>query len=450
VPLIVGGGNPLNNPNPSDGSGGPLGWSVVRERRRQTWVRAEAGSGAGGSGGAPAAGSCLSGLTARAAGVRRRAGRAAFVPAVLPGTPAAPAPPPLRAAIVARRRSTPPPGRVRMPGPPPQSARSPLASTAPVMRERAWRPGLAALRGRLAIGNPVSTLKPVVAGRPGRRYRTGSVALPRFGGGTIPALLPPSRAILTPTARRGGSARPMPRAWSPPCFLQAARPILPGVTPIRRGGESTTRRRPGLVSRWVSVGMPFDGQLHYNIYGNSGSGDAIDYAAPIAGVLATSWTSASLAPGTWSFGVRAADGNGEEQNLDCAIAIVLDASGNDVTNRPGPPVGVRAIPLAGAVVRVEWYYPPTRGAGTPTGFNVYLGTGGVPDYSSPAAMVAYGAGILNTFVANLSGLSDGVNYAIGVRSFNASGEEANTRSLAVAADATGPKPVDGLNATTIV
>jgi hypothetical protein len=227
-------------------------------------------------------------------------------------------------------------------------------------------------------------------------------------------------------------------------------PILPGVTPIRRDGEYAFRRRSGCVLQYVPVGLPSVGQLHYNVYGNSGSGDAIDYATPLAGVLATSWTSAPLAPGAWSFGVRAADGYGEEQNLDCAITIVLDAFGNDITNRPGPPVGLRVFPLAGATVRVEWHYPPTRGAGAPTGFNVYVGTGGIPDYSTPAALVPYGVGIFNAFVANLSGLADGVTYAIGVRSFNASGEEANTKSLGVTADATGPRPVDSLNAAAIV
>jgi hypothetical protein len=63
-------------------------------------------------------------------------------------------------------------------------------------------------------------------------------------------------------------------------------------------------------------------------------------------------------------------------------------------------------------------------------------------------MVPYGVGLFNTFVADLTGLADGVTYAIGVRSFNASGEEANTKSLSVTADTTGP--VDSLNAAAIV
>jgi hypothetical protein len=211
------------------------------------------------------------------------------------------------------------------------------------------------------------------------------------------------------------------------------------------------RRRPGRLFHCRPVGLAFDGKLHYNVYINTGAGDPVNYATPVGALLATTWTFSGLtAPGTWSFGVRAADGRGEEQNLDCAVSIVLDAFGNDVTNRPDPPVGLRAFPLAGASIRVEWCYPPTRGARAPAGFHVYIGTGGIPDYSSPAATVPYGAGIFNAFVADLSGLADGRTYAIGVRSFNASGEEADTKSLGATADATGPGPVDSLNAAAIV
>ena len=65
-------------------------------------------------------------------------------------------------------------------------------------------------------------------------------------------------------------------------------------------------------------------------------------------------------------------------------------------------------------------------------------------------MVAYSSGLFNTFVADLSGLTDGTVYSVGVRAFNASGEEANTTSAGVTADATGPRPVDLLVATAIV
>src|SRR5262249_17738133 len=153
---------------------------------------------------------------------------------------------------------------------------------------------------------------------------------------------------------------------------------------------------------------------------------------------------------TWSFGTRAANGYGEEQNLDCAITIVLDALGNDATNRPSAPVGLRTFATPSAGARVEWHYPPTRGSTTPTGFHVYIGIGGVPDYSTPAAMVPFEAVILNSCSAEISGLTDGVTYAISVRAFNAWGEEVNTSTVSVTADATGPSSVASLSAMAIV
>ncbi len=191
----------------------------------------------------------------------------------------------------------------------------------------------------------------------------------------------------------------------------------------------------------------------YQIYSNTDSGDAIDYTNAIAnvGLSPNTWTSMTIAaPGTWSFGVRAINSNGAEQNLDCAVTIVLDAFGNDITNRPRPPTGLRSFATSGGEVRVEWWYPPTSPIQAPIGFNCYLGIGGRPSYESPVATVLYSAGFFNSFVANLSGLSDGTTYWIGVRAYNGSGEEGNTYAVSVVADATGPGTVDYLIGTAIV
>jgi hypothetical protein len=103
-----------------------------------------------------------------------------------------------------------------------------------------------------------------------------------------------------------------------------------------------------------------------------------------------------------------------------------------------------------ASIKIEWYYPTTRGAKTPTGFHVYQGTGGMPDYSTVAATVLYSTGFFNMFQAKLTGLTNGTAYTIGVRAYNASGEETNTTTVTVTADSTGPNPVDSLMATAIV
>src|SRR5262249_29984152 len=149
------------------------------------------------------------------------------------------------------------------------------------------------------------------------------------------------------------------------------------------------------------------------------------------------------------FGVRAFHGCGEEKNLDVAVEIILDATGADVTNRPAAPTGLRASATAGGSIRVEWHYPRTRAPRAPTGFHVYTGTGGAPSYTTPVATVPYTTGIFNAFATTLSGLSDGTTYSISVRAYNGYGEEPNTVSVDVAADATGPGPVVGLEAVAI-
>jgi hypothetical protein len=190
----------------------------------------------------------------------------------------------------------------------------------------------------------------------------------------------------------------------------------------------------------------------YHIYSNTGSDDPINYTTPAGTALIsdTSWTSTALtAPGTWRFGVHAFSSDGEEQNLDCAVTIVLDAFGNDISNQPLSPAGLRSFATPNGSIRVEWYYPTTRGPTSPLGFNVYLGSGVTPIYSTPAAKVLYSTGLFNVFVANITGLIDETTYSVGVRAYNSSGEEQNTSTVSVTADATGPSAVALLAATTV-
>ena len=182
----------------------------------------------------------------------------------------------------------------------------------------------------------------------------------------------------------------------------------------------------------------------------TGDSGPIDYSTPIATLYGLTWTSSSLAyPDDWKFGVRAFNSNGEEKNLDAAVEIILDSSGDDITNRPFVPLALRAFALAGGVIRIEWTYAAMNLAKLPTGFHVYIGTGGLPSYGSPVATVSYQSAIAGSFVANLAGLSNGVTYAVGVRSYNASAEELNTTFVLVTADAAGPASVISLTAAAI-
>jgi hypothetical protein len=216
---------------------------------------------------------------------------------------------------------------------------------------------------------------------------------------------------------------------------------------VRRHSDAGRPRSAGFKLRWTGVAPSGIG---YNIYANTGQGDAINYVTPIATTTNTTWTSSSLAyPGDWKFAVRAYNIFGEEKNLDCMVEIILDSSGNDITLRPLPPLALRAFPTAGGGVRVEWAYANVQPAKVPTGFHVYIGSP-TPNYGSPAATVSYSSAIAGSFVANLTGLTSGTTYAVGVRPYNATAEEPNTITVSVTADSTGPAPVVGLTATPTV
>ena len=214
-----------------------------------------------------------------------------------------------------------------------------------------------------------------------------------------------------------------------------------------RRRESELWHGGGFLLRWqpliISGATP---ALGYHIYSNAGSGP-INYSSPVATVYGLSWTSGPLSyPDTWMFGVRAFDSYGEEQNLDAAVSIILDGSGNDITNRPKPPFALRAFALAGGSIRVEWSYNTINPQPVPTGFHVYTGIGSV-SYGSPAATVSFQSAIAGSFVANISGLSNGVTYSVGVRAYNATAEEPNTTAVTVIADSVGPSAVVFLSAT---
>lgn len=188
--------------------------------------------------------------------------------------------------------------------------------------------------------------------------------------------------------------------------------------------------------------------ISYNIYGNDGAGGPINYATPIGTTSGLTFTTAALAhPGDWRFAVRAADGSFEELNIDAAVRLTLDAAGVDVTNAPLAPVGLSAWPIAAGMVRVTWSYPKTSTAGV-TGFRVYTGAT-TPDYGTAVATVpAASLGRLRSFQADVGPFADGAACVVGVRAYNATGEEANTVTASAVAVASGPSAVDGLTIST--
>lgn len=260
---------------------------------------------------------------------------------------------------------------------------------------------------------------------------------------------------------------------------------LPAFPIVRRRGDDKLRTHAGWNLRWFPAPLfgPALPTLGYHVYSNAGNGP-INYSSIVATVFGLTWTSPPLAfPDTWMFGVRAFDANGEEQNLDAAVTIILDGAGNDITNRPKPPFALRAFPTAGGAIRVEWSYNTINPQPIPTGFYVYLGTttpalliptspisrGGISrvgkhglarpgsvrwrpagasgmDYSHAVATVSYQSAIAGTFVANIPGLVSGQAYQVAVRAFNSVAVEPNLITVTVVADAVGPGPVMSLSA----
>jgi hypothetical protein len=191
------------------------------------------------------------------------------------------------------------------------------------------------------------------------------------------------------------------------------------------------------------------GTTWYLVYASPSAGQPIDYTTPIAMTAGTTWTSSVLAvPGTWGLAVRAENTNGIEQNIDCAVYVTLDADGNDITNTPLAPVGLRAVPLKGGRYRVLWTASPAPAARAATSFNIYVGTGGTPNYAVPSATVQANTAIMGSYSYVLNG-SDGATYTVGVRARNRTGEEKNTATVTVTADSAGPSPVLSLSSTTI-
>jgi len=202
------------------------------------------------------------------------------------------------------------------------------------------------------------------------------------------------------------------------------------------------RPRPAVIPAWlggpkkVTIGPG----IFYNVYESDAVNGPIDYATPVATTALTTWTSGPLAvPGTWRFGVRAFDQYGEEQNLVCSVTVTFDQWGNDITNRPLPPAGLRAFPLSGGRIRVEWTSlfagPAARAAAR---YDVYMTAGPAPDYAAPAATVPASAGLFGIYGTTLTGGIDEQEYAIAVRAVNAHGDDGGAAFVAVAAEAAGP------------
>lgn len=189
----------------------------------------------------------------------------------------------------------------------------------------------------------------------------------------------------------------------------------------------------------------------YDVFKGNSSAGPIDYTTVVTTTSSLSVVLAALALGSSTrFGVRTRDTvtGLSDHNTDARVLVTVSAAGADVTLAPRPPQAVRALPAAGATVVVEWAAPDPDPTRTATGFHVYIGTGSV-SYTSAVATVLYSTRRPGqyTFRATLTGLTDGTTYQVGVRAYNAAGEETNTSAVAVTASGTGPTAVASLSAS---
>lgn len=185
--------------------------------------------------------------------------------------------------------------------------------------------------------------------------------------------------------------------------------------------------------------------ITYHVYANNGAGGPIDWTTIVATTASLAWTSPTLAVSSdTTYGVRAYDTvtTWEEQSIDATARVVLDGAGVDITTRPTSPTQVTLEIGANGSVSVNWVW---FGANPPTGFNIYKGTPTI-SYGTPALILPYSSG-RHTFRATLTGLTDGSSYQVGVRAYNATGEDGNLAYQTIVADATGPLSVDYLTVT---
>jgi hypothetical protein len=236
---------------------------------------------------------------------------------------------------------------------------------------------------------------------------------------------------------------------APPGLSQLAPTTAGG---LHAGGSATAARsfvaQPAGGLAWGGRFTP--PSLLYHIYQNDGAGGPIDYAFAVASVAGLQWVSPSLSgPGRYKFAVRCYDpfSGLEEQNLDAAVELSLDESGRDVTRQPPPPVGLRAVPLPGGTVRIEWASRPGDPRHPPPDeFAVYVGSGGSIDFDRPRARIPWSNSRLGAFWADLHGLERGTHaVCVRARSF-AAGEETNNHIIWITVDDTPPSAVDLLMA----
>lgn len=190
--------------------------------------------------------------------------------------------------------------------------------------------------------------------------------------------------------------------------------------------------------------------IHYAVYVGDDAGGPIDYSDAFATTALLAFPLNPMAPGARRrAGVRAFDTitGLVEANTDAAVLIAVDAAGLDAGGRPSPVSAIVAYAVASGAIRVEWTWARVPGSADPAGFKVWATAGGSVNYAAaPNVTVgSFGAGPSS---ADVPGLTPGTSYSIGVRAYNAAGDDGNTLSASATADNAPPDAPDALAITT--
>jgi hypothetical protein len=171
--------------------------------------------------------------------------------------------------------------------------------------------------------------------------------------------------------------------------------------------------------------------IAYAIYRGDATGGPADFTAAYAlvtgGVL--TYDTPALAPGERRrYAVRAVDLDSGlvDLNTDAVVRIAVDADGLDTAARPDPVTAVTVTPASATTAIVGWTRLARPGSPEPTGFYLWVTSGGgatnyalAPDQTLGTFAEAHGT-------ATITGLVAGTDYRVAVRAFNAAGDDGGT------------------------
>lgn len=156
-----------------------------------------------------------------------------------------------------------------------------------------------------------------------------------------------------------------------------------------------------------------------------------------------------LPPGTiWRYIRRQVSDCGME-SADSPVAVIpIDSAGDMIAATPNVPMDLQAEQVVGGKIKIKWRYSRLGQEISPTGFNIYIDSGGGFDFDTPDDTVAYNLGGNGEFEWESDALNDGDSYRFCVRSYTTgAGETQNTNYVAEVADSGGPDAVTGLTAS---